>query len=92
MGQAQARKMTVGWSAVSAPNAPYWVMRDAGSLPISDEVPIVQIADRTPQARRAELDHFYDNSLVQELIGDGFFNSLWRNQPNLETFSTRLVI
>ena len=29
---ALAEKMTVGWSAVSALNAPFWVMNDAGFL------------------------------------------------------------
>ncbi|MGH7928518.1 MAG: ABC transporter substrate-binding protein, partial [Candidatus Binatia bacterium] len=28
--QAQSQKITVGWSAVSALNAPFWVMKDAG--------------------------------------------------------------
>jgi NitT/TauT family transport system substrate-binding protein len=28
--QAQSEKITVGWSAVSALNAPFWVMKDAG--------------------------------------------------------------
>jgi ABC-type nitrate/sulfonate/bicarbonate transport system substrate-binding protein len=30
--RAQAQKITVGWSAVSALNAPFWVMKDAGFL------------------------------------------------------------
>jgi NitT/TauT family transport system substrate-binding protein len=29
---AQAQRLTVGWSAVSALNAPFWVMKDAGFL------------------------------------------------------------
>ena len=29
MVQTQSEKLMVGWSAVSALNAPYWVMRDA---------------------------------------------------------------
>jgi ABC-type nitrate/sulfonate/bicarbonate transport system substrate-binding protein len=31
-GRASAQKITVGWSAVSALNSPYWVMKDAGFL------------------------------------------------------------
>src|SRR5262245_28428232 len=31
-GTALARNLTVGWSAVSALNAPFWVMNDAGFL------------------------------------------------------------
>jgi NitT/TauT family transport system substrate-binding protein len=31
-GSAHAEKLTIGWSAVSALNAPFWVMNDAGFL------------------------------------------------------------
>src|SRR3954466_8156342 len=31
-GTSLAEKLTVGWSAVSALNAPFWVMKDAGFL------------------------------------------------------------
>jgi ABC-type nitrate/sulfonate/bicarbonate transport system substrate-binding protein len=31
-GPSLAQKLTVGWSAVSALNAPFWVMKDAGFL------------------------------------------------------------
>ena len=29
-------------------------------------------------AKQAKVEQFYDNSLVQELINEGFFTSLWR--------------
>src|ERR1041384_3080903 len=31
-GRAPAQKLTIGWSAVSALNSPFWVMKDAGFL------------------------------------------------------------
>jgi hypothetical protein len=36
--------------------------------------PVRNVA-RSPQRRSVE--QFYDNSIVQELIGEGFFVSLW---------------
>jgi len=35
----------------------------------------VRNVSRSPQRRSVE--QFYDNSIVQELIGEGFFVSLW---------------
>jgi len=52
-------------------------------------VTVDQIAEKRPRAKSAELDQFFDNSLVQELISEGFFKSLWGNQLNLEKFSNR---
>ena len=36
-----------------------------------------EISKKNPKAVGAKLEQFYDNSLVQELINDGFFTSLW---------------
>lgn len=36
-----------------------------------------EISKRNPRARQAKPEQFYDNSLVQELINEGFFVSLW---------------
>ena len=35
---------------------------------------------RNPKAKQAKSEQFYDNSLVQELIKEGFFASLWGNK------------
>jgi NitT/TauT family transport system substrate-binding protein len=40
-------------------------------------VTIDQIAERRPEARNVKPERFYDNGLVQELINEGFFQSLW---------------
>jgi hypothetical protein len=32
---------------------------------------------KNPKAKQAKPEQFYDNSLVQELINEGFFASLW---------------
>jgi hypothetical protein len=32
---------------------------------------------KNPKAKQAKAEQFYDNSLVQELIKEGFFASLW---------------
>ena len=36
-----------------------------------------EIAKKRPQASQAKPEQFYDNSLVQDLINNGFFTSLW---------------
>ena len=38
---------------------------------------IDEISQRRPEAKQAKPQQFYDNSLVQELIKEGFFKSLW---------------
>lgn len=38
---------------------------------------IDEIAARRPQAKSASPDQFYDNTLVRELVKEGFFNKLW---------------
>ena len=41
------------------------------------QVVLDQEAAKSPQAKTFNAEHFYDNSLVQELITEGFFKSLW---------------
>lgn len=41
------------------------------------QVTLDQIAEKRPEAKQAQPEQFYDNSLVQELIDEGFFKSLW---------------
>jgi len=36
-----------------------------------------EIARKNPKAKQSKPEQFYDNSLVQELIKEGFFASLW---------------
>lgn len=41
------------------------------------QVVLDQEAAKNPQAKEMTAERFYDNSLVQELINDGFYKSLW---------------
>ncbi|HMF50716.1 MAG TPA: hypothetical protein VK603_18830, partial [Candidatus Saccharimonadales bacterium] len=41
------------------------------------QVVLDQEAAKNPQAKEATAERFYDNSLVQELINEGFYKSLW---------------
>ncbi|MSP39906.1 MAG: ABC transporter substrate-binding protein [Deltaproteobacteria bacterium] len=41
------------------------------------QVVLDQEAVKNPQAREFTVERFYDNSLVQELINEGFYKSLW---------------
>jgi hypothetical protein len=36
-----------------------------------------EIGRKNPKAKQAQAEQFYDNSLVQELINEGFFKRLW---------------
>ena len=45
--------------------------------PQAFQVTLDQIARNSPKARQAKPEQFYDNSLVQELIDEGFFARLW---------------
>jgi len=36
-----------------------------------------QEAAKNPQAKEFTAERFYDNGLVQELINEGFYKSLW---------------
>jgi len=41
------------------------------------QVTLDEVAKKNPKAKQAKAEQFYDNSLVQELINEGFFASLW---------------
>lgn len=41
------------------------------------QVTLDESAKKNPKAKQAKAEQFYDNSLVQELINEGFFTSLW---------------
>jgi ABC-type nitrate/sulfonate/bicarbonate transport system substrate-binding protein len=45
------------------------------------QVTLDEIAQKNPKAKQAKPEQFYDNSLVQELINEGFFASLWGKNP-----------
>jgi len=44
-------------------------------------VTLDEIAKKNPKAKQAKPEQFFDNSLVQELIDEGFFVSLWGKNP-----------
>ncbi len=41
------------------------------------QVTLDQIAKKNPKAKEAKPEQFFDNSLVQELVDEGFFAKLW---------------
>jgi NitT/TauT family transport system substrate-binding protein len=41
------------------------------------QVTLDEIATKRPAAKQAKPEQFYDNSLVQDLVKEGFFTSLW---------------
>jgi len=45
------------------------------------QVTLDQIAKTNPKAKQAKPEQFFDNSLVQELIDEGFFAKLWGKNP-----------
>ena len=45
--------------------------------PQAFQVTLDQIAKNNPKAKQAKAEQFFDNSLVQELIDEGFFARLW---------------
>jgi ABC-type nitrate/sulfonate/bicarbonate transport system substrate-binding protein len=45
------------------------------------QVTLDQIAKTNPKAKQAKPEQFFDNSLVQELIDEGFFSQLWGRNP-----------
>jgi ABC-type nitrate/sulfonate/bicarbonate transport system substrate-binding protein len=45
------------------------------------QVTLDQIAKTNPKAKQAKPEQFFDNSLVQELIDEGFFTTLWGRNP-----------
>ena len=49
--------------------------------PQAFQVTLDQIARNNPKAKQAKPEQFFDNSLVQELIDEGFFAKLWGKNP-----------
>lgn len=49
--------------------------------PQAFQVTIDEIAQKNPKAKQAKPEQFYDNSLIEELIKEGFFVSLWGKNP-----------
>jgi len=49
--------------------------------PAAIQVNLDEAAQRNAKARQVKVEQFYDNSVVQELISEGFFVSLWGNNP-----------
>lgn len=41
------------------------------------QVTLDEIAQKNPRAKQTKPEQFFDNSLVQELVNEGFFASLW---------------
>lgn len=48
------------------------------------QVTLDQIARSNPKAKQARPEQFFDNSLVQELIDEGFFVKLWGKKSDVE--------
>ncbi|HEY7218646.1 MAG TPA: ABC transporter substrate-binding protein [Candidatus Binatia bacterium] len=49
--------------------------------PQAFQVTLDQIAKTNPKAKQAKPEQFFDNSVVQELIDEGFFTKLWGKNP-----------
>ena len=49
--------------------------------PQAFQVTIDQIAKTNPKAKQARPEQFFDNTLVQELVDEGFFAKLWAKSP-----------
>ncbi|HEY3305603.1 MAG TPA: ABC transporter substrate-binding protein [Candidatus Binatia bacterium] len=45
------------------------------------QVTLDEIGKKNPRAKQAKPEQFYDNGLVQELVKEGFFASLWGKSP-----------
>jgi NitT/TauT family transport system substrate-binding protein len=45
------------------------------------QVTLEETGRKNPKAKQAKAEQFYDNTLVQELINEGFFASLWGKNP-----------
>lgn len=50
--------------------------------PKAFQVTLEQIALKNPKAKQAKPEDFFDNSLVQELVKEGFFTSVWGKNPS----------
>jgi NitT/TauT family transport system substrate-binding protein len=53
------------------------------------QVTLDLVAQKRQAAKQAEPNQFYDNSLVQELVKEGFFKSLWGQDPKSQASSGR---
>jgi len=49
--------------------------------PAGFQMTLDDIAKKNPKAKTAKPEQFFDNSLVQELIDEGFFAKLWGKNP-----------
>lgn len=49
--------------------------------PAGFQVTLDEIARNNPKAKQAKPAQFYDNSIVQELVDEGFFTKLWGKAP-----------
>jgi NitT/TauT family transport system substrate-binding protein len=49
--------------------------------PTAIQVNLDETAQRNAKAKQVKVEQFYDNSVVQELINEGFFVSLWGKNP-----------
>lgn len=49
--------------------------------PAGFQVTLDDVAKKNPKAKSAKPEQFFDNSLVQELIDEGFFVKLWGKNP-----------
>jgi NitT/TauT family transport system substrate-binding protein len=49
--------------------------------PAAIQVNLDEAAQRNAKAKQVKVERFYDNSVVQELISEGFFVSLWGKNP-----------
>ena len=49
--------------------------------PQAFQVTLDEIGKKNPKAKQAKPEQFFDNSLVQELVEEGFFVSLWGKNP-----------
>jgi ABC-type nitrate/sulfonate/bicarbonate transport system substrate-binding protein len=46
------------------------------------QVTLEQSALKNPRAKQAKPEDFFDNSIVQELVNEGFFTGLWGKNPS----------
>ncbi len=49
--------------------------------PAAFQVTLDQIAKTNPKAKQAKPEQFFDNTLVQELVEEGYFAKLWGKNP-----------
>jgi hypothetical protein len=49
--------------------------------PAGFQVTLDDVAKKNSNAKAAKPEQFFDNSLVQELIDEGFFTKLWGKNP-----------